>query len=152
MGPDDDTEDEDERKNEQKQSQEQEQRREQKQRLKPEKETVNQKIGKTENDQENEYKEEGVEDVGNEDEGEEDSATFTNTESADDVLVPDVLPEGAWFIPLGWAHQCPPKFYKGSDPEWQSFIAFASDRQKSLLIRSAWLRKILNVCLWLTYS
>ncbi|MCJ1478778.1 hypothetical protein MMC13_007462 [Lambiella insularis] len=50
-------------------------------------------------------------------------------------IVPDTLPDDAWFIPLGWARQCPPTFYKGSDPEWQSFIDFAQDRKRNAFVR-----------------
>ena len=57
-------------------------------------------------------------------------------EHESEVVVPDEPPEDAWFIPLGWARQCPPVLYKGSDPEWQSFVAFSKDRQRSLSIRS----------------
>ena len=52
-----------------------------------------------------------------------------------EVEVPDETPEDAWFIPLGWARQMPPTFYKGSDPEWQSFVDFSKDKKKNAAIR-----------------
>ena len=54
----------------------------------------------------------------------------------DDDLVPEEQPEDAWFIPLGIARQVPQTFYKGEDPEWQSFIEFASDRKRGGFVRS----------------
>ncbi|KAI9880140.1 MAG: UAA transporter [Pleopsidium flavum] len=58
------------------------------------------------------------------------------TDTTDNIIIPDVRPDDAIFIPLGWARQCPRTFYKGSDPEWQSFLAFAQDRRRSLMIRN----------------
>ena len=43
---------------------------------------------------------------------------------------PEESPEDAWFIPLWFAKQCPPIYYKSEDPEWQSFRKFAKDRAK----------------------
>ncbi|MCJ1445254.1 MAG: hypothetical protein MMC23_005759 [Stictis urceolatum] len=54
----------------------------------------------------------------------------------DDDLVPEEQPEDAWFIPLGIARQVPQTFYKGEDPEWQSFIEFASDRKRGGFVRN----------------
>ncbi|KAI9834787.1 MAG: hypothetical protein M1819_002873 [Sarea resinae] len=50
-------------------------------------------------------------------------------------LPPEVADDDAIFIPFGWARQCPRKFYKGSDPEWQEFIKLANNRQKAQKIR-----------------
>lgn len=52
------------------------------------------------------------------------------------TVVPETMPEDAMFIPLGWAKTLPPTVYKGSDPEWQGFVEFAQDRERSLRIRS----------------
>lgn len=60
----------------------------------------------------------------------------TEEEGLDAATVPETMPEDAIFIPLGWANKLPPTLYKGSDPEWQSFIEFSHDRQRSLRIRS----------------
>lgn len=54
----------------------------------------------------------------------------------DDIQVPDVMPENAIFIPLGFPRQLPRTFYKGTDPEWQSFMEFSKDKKRSLLIRN----------------
>lgn len=51
-------------------------------------------------------------------------------------LVPEIMPDDALFIPLGLAHQRPPIYYKGTDPEWQSFLEFAADRTRSHQVRS----------------
>ena len=53
----------------------------------------------------------------------------------DEDIVPDTIPEDAWFIPLGFARERPQAFYRGSDPEWQSFVDFAKDKNKNVQIR-----------------
>ena len=58
-------------------------------------------------------------------------------EDEQEVDVPIEAPEDAWFIPLGWARQCPPVHYSGTDPEWRSFVEFARDRQRVLSVQSA---------------
>lgn len=50
--------------------------------------------------------------------------------------VPEIMPDDALFIPLGLAHQRPPTYYKGTDPEWQSFLEFAADQKRSHQVRS----------------
>ena len=54
----------------------------------------------------------------------------------DDVQVPETMPEDALFIPLGRIRQRPHTHYKGSDPEWQSFVEFGNDRQRPAAVRS----------------
>lgn len=54
----------------------------------------------------------------------------------DDVQVPETMPEGALFIPLGRVRQLPHTRYKGSDPEWQSFVEFGNDRDRRAAARS----------------
>ena len=54
----------------------------------------------------------------------------------EDDLVPEIMPDDALFIPLGLAHQRPQTYYKGTDPEWQSFLEFASDHKRSYQVRS----------------
>lgn len=49
------------------------------------------------------------------------------------------MPEDALFIPLGFTRQRPLEFYKGSDPEWQSFVEFRKDREKEKAVRSMYL-------------
>lgn len=65
---------------------------------------------------------------------EDDDSKKTEEEDGD---VPADMPEDALFIPLGFARQKPQAFYKGTDPEWQSFVDFSKDRKRSQLIRSA---------------
>ena len=50
--------------------------------------------------------------------------------------IPDTLPEDALFIPLSSPRRRPTTFYKGTDPEWQSFIRFSEDSEKCQYIRS----------------
>jgi hypothetical protein len=52
------------------------------------------------------------------------------------VQIPDEMPEDALFIPVGLTRQRPQEFYKGTDPEWQSFIEFRKDPGKEKVIRS----------------
>lgn len=54
----------------------------------------------------------------------------------EDVQIPDEMPEDAFFIPLGPARQLPQTFYKGTDPEWQSFIEFSKDKKRNQAVRS----------------
>ena len=64
--------------------------------------------------------------------------TGGKVEEDDDVDdIPEVMPEDAIFIPLGFTHQRPQEFYKGSDPEWQSFLEFRRDREREKAVRSA---------------
>lgn len=57
-------------------------------------------------------------------------------EEDDEDLVPEEQPDDAWFIPLGLAQQIPQTFYRGDDPEWQSFVKFAKDRERSEHVKS----------------
>lgn len=52
-----------------------------------------------------------------------------------DVQVPETMPEDALFIPLGLVRQLPHTHYKGSDPEWQSFVEFGKDGDRSITVR-----------------
>ena len=64
------------------------------------------------------------------------TAVAVEESEEDDVQIPDQMPENAIFIPLGFPRQLPRTFYKGTDPEWQSFMEFSKDKQRSLFIRS----------------
>ena len=57
-------------------------------------------------------------------------------EDEDDVQVPENMPEDAFFIPLGLVRQLPHTHYKGSDPEWQSFVEFGRNRERTTAVRS----------------
>ena len=72
------------------------------------------------------------------DEEEDDEEELEEDEDAieEEVEVPDKPPEDSWFIPLGIARQRPQAFYKGSDPEWQSFVEFSRDKKRGMFIRS----------------
>ena len=54
----------------------------------------------------------------------------------DDVEVPEVMPENAFFFPLWRPRQIPQTYYKGTDPEWQSFIEFRKDHKRSGIVQS----------------
>ena len=66
-------------------------------------------------------------------EGEEDAGSG---EEEPEAQVPETMPEDAVFIPLGLTRQRPVTFYKGSDPEWQSFLEFKRDRKRETAVRS----------------
>ena len=59
-------------------------------------------------------------------------------EVEDDDLVPEIQPEDAWFIPFGWPKKCPPAFYKGSDPEWLSFVELARNKDRIRVVKSGY--------------
>ena len=44
--------------------------------------------------------------------------------------------EDTIFIPLGFAYKLPRKFYKGTDPEWQSFIQLSRDKKRCEFLKS----------------
>ena len=56
-------------------------------------------------------------------------------EQEETVDVPEIMPEDAIFIPLGFTRQLPRTFYKGSDPEWQSFREFRKDPDREKAVR-----------------
>ena len=75
-------------------------------------------------------------DVEEEDEKANNGAQEDDSAKEDDFEVPDTMPEDALFIPLGRVRQRPHTHYKGSDPEWQSFVEFGNDRQRPAAVRS----------------
>ncbi|KAL8779394.1 MAG: hypothetical protein Q9213_006962 [Squamulea squamosa] len=42
----------------------------------------------------------------------------------------------SFFVPLGFAYQLPQTFYKGSDPEWQSFVQLSKNKKKCLILKN----------------
>lgn len=67
-----------------------------------------------------------------------DAVVKEGEEKEEDVQIPDEMPEDAIFVPLGFARKLPQTFYKGTDPEWQSFIEFSKDKKRSQLVRSTY--------------
>ena len=63
----------------------------------------------------------------------------------DDVEVPEVMPANAFFFPLGRPRQLPQTYYKGSDPEWQSFIEFKKDRKRSGVVQSMFASSVVDI-------
>jgi hypothetical protein len=63
----------------------------------------------------------------------------------DEEGIPETMPEDALFIPFGSAHELPKTYYKGSDPEWQSFIELANDKARSDHIRRKLLLTVKDV-------
>ena len=63
----------------------------------------------------------------------------------DDVEVPDVMPQNALFVPLGRPRQIPQTYYKGTDPEWQSFIDFRKDRKKAGDVQSMFASSLVDI-------
>lgn len=62
----------------------------------------------------------------------------------DDVQVPETMPEDAFFIPLGRVRQLPHTHYKGSDPEWQSFVEFGKNAERHAAVKSTFASPIIN--------
>lgn len=77
--------------------------------------------------------EEDDEDEDDEDDGEPEEEDDAEGEEGP---VPEPIPEDAIFIPLGLVRQRRTSYYKGSDPEWQSFVEFSRDRKRSIDVRS----------------
>ena len=73
-----------------------------------------------------------------------DGAKDEDKVNEDDVQVPDTMPEDAFFIPLGRIRQLPQTHYKGSDPEWQSFVEFGQDRERPAAVRSMFTSSIID--------
>ncbi|KAL8852885.1 MAG: hypothetical protein Q9221_002261 [Calogaya cf. arnoldii] len=67
---------------------------------------------------------------------EEDEPALESTASGDGSLIKGSEKDNAdekddaIFIPLGLTYQLPRTFYKGSDPEWQSFIQLSRNKKK----------------------
>ncbi|KAL6715978.1 hypothetical protein ACLMJK_006940 [Lecanora helva] len=56
-------------------------------------------------------------------------------DESQEVEIPETMPEDAIFIPLGFTRQLPLTFYKGSDPEWKSFVEFRNDGGRGIAVR-----------------
>lgn len=63
----------------------------------------------------------------------------------DDVQVPEIRPENSLFIPLGRVRQLPLTYYKGSDPEWKSFVEFRQDRKRSAAIQGMFASSVIDI-------
>ena len=63
----------------------------------------------------------------------------------DDVEVPEVMPEHALFFPLGRPRQIPQNYYRGEDPEWQSFIEFRKDRKRAGAVESMFATSVVDI-------
>ena len=63
----------------------------------------------------------------------------------DDVEVPEVMPENAFFFPLGRPRQIPQTYYRGTDPEWQSFIEFRKDHKRSGAVESMFASSVVGI-------
>lgn len=77
-----------------------------------------------------------VEEEADADAQDEDEDGDEDEDEDEEDLVPEKMPDDALFIPLGLAHQRPQTYYKGTDPEWQSFLTFASDHNRNYQVRS----------------
>ena len=88
---------------------------------------------KYEDEAENEKEEEDDEDEDDEDDG---GPEEEDDDEGEEGPVPEPIPEDAIFIPLGLVRQRRTPYYKGSDPEWQSFVEVSRDRKRSIGIRS----------------
>lgn len=85
---------------------------------------------------EHEDEEENEDDYNDDDDDDDDDEEDEEDDEGEVGSIPEAIPEGALFIPLGLVRQRRPSFYKGTDPEWQSFVEFSHDKKRSLVIRS----------------
>ena len=63
----------------------------------------------------------------------------------DDVQIPEVMPENAFFFPLGRPRQIPQYYYRGEDPEWQSFVEFKKDRKRAGDVESMFATSVVDM-------
>lgn len=42
-----------------------------------------------------------------------------------------------WFLPMTFAKKLPKQYYRGTDPEWQSFMELSKDKAHQISIQSA---------------
>lgn len=75
-------------------------------------------------------------DEDDEDDDDDDGELEGGADEGEEGPVPEPIPEDAIFIPLGLIRQRRTSYYKGSDPEWQSFVEFSQDRKRSIDVRS----------------
>ena len=71
----------------------------------------------------------------------------TETRPVDEASTPnrkDETTEATRFIPLTWPSQGPLVYYKGPDPEWQSFCSFSRDKEGSQLVKRVFSRNSLE--------
>ena len=64
-------------------------------------------------------------------------ASNQEEEEAEEIQIPENLPEDAIFIPLWLPTEKPRYFYKGSDPEWKNYSALSNDQQKCQKVRGS---------------
>lgn len=50
--------------------------------------------------------------------------------------------DDTYFIPLGLPYPLPREYYKGSDPEWQSFVQLSENRERLEDIKSMFKRSL----------
>lgn len=84
---------------------------------------------------ENDENEEEYEYEDDEDDDDEDEEELAEEDRGEEGPAPEAIPEDALFIPLGLVRERRRAFYKGSDPEWQSFLEFSRDKKRSTQIR-----------------
>lgn len=67
---------------------------------------------------------------------EEDEAAKEEGKEAERQTTSEASEEDTIFIPLGFAYQLPQKFYKGTDPEWQSFVQMSHNKKLCDFLKS----------------
>jgi len=72
----------------------------------------------------------GIGRAGGEENGAKQEGSVTEANGQSNNAVSDDDTDDSIFIPLGRARQRPKEYYKGSDQEWQSFVAFAQDKKR----------------------
>lgn len=92
--------------------------------------------GEYEDQAENDNEEEVGDADADADDEDDDELAEEEDDKDEEGSISEAIPEDAIFIPLGLVHQRRPSFYKGTDPEWQSFVDFARDRKRGRFVRS----------------
>lgn len=72
----------------------------------------------------------GIRKAGGEENGAKQEGAVTEANGQSNIAVSDDDTDDSIFIPLGRVRERPKEYYKGSDQEWQSFVAFAQDKKR----------------------
>lgn len=95
---------------------------------------------KVDDEAEDEYEDEAEnvngDDGDDDDDDDDDGDDEEKDDEGEELPILEAIPEDALFIPLGLARQRRSPYYKGTDPEWQSFVEFCREKKRSELLRS----------------
>lgn len=71
------------------------------------------------------------------DDEEDEEAEVEEERTSEEIKEDDTI-----FIPLGFAYKLPQRFYKGTDPEWQSFVQLSKDKKLCEFLKSTCIQKL----------